>query len=484
MSKNDSNTLHRWWDRLAAVLPTAYRRPELDVRCPRLCREPATWPAFVRNCPVAVPILEQLRLLNWERVPLTHRQWFNREPVPLPAYMGAFVVKLDQQLSTFAHLRRFLMAHPALIWGLGFPLHKLGRSPYGFDPQRSLPNHRHFNRMLRRLPNEILQQVLDEQVSWLQSRLPDSFGQTISLDTKHILAWVKENNPKAYMEEGRFDKTQQPAGDSDCKLGCKRRHHHRVTPSEEGRPAGALSVSLGEFYWGYASGAVVTKVPDWGEFVLAELTQTFDKGDVTYFFPLMQQTERRLGFRPRYGALDAGFDAFYVYDYFHSPDHAGFAAVAFSEKGHKPQRKFDPEGLPLCEAALAMPLKFTYQDRTTAIIPYQRAKHVCPLLYPTPNGQTCPINHAQWPQGGCTTHLAATPGSRLRHWLDRQGEAYKLVYKQRTAVERIFSQALALGIERPKLRNQQAIANHNTLIYLLINLRAMQRVGFRLETNI
>lgn len=35
---------------------------------------------------------------------------------------------------------------------------------------------------------------------------------------------------------------------------------------------------------------------------------------------------------------------------------------------------------------------------------------------------------------------------------------------------------MALGIERPKLRNQQAIANFNTLTYVLINLRAMQRI--------
>ena len=35
----------------------------------------------------------------------------------------------------------------------------------------------------------------------------------------------------------------------------------------------------------------------------------------------------------------------------------------------------------------------------------------------------------------------------------------------------------ALGIERPKLRNQLAIANQNTLIYILINLRAMQRLA-------
>jgi hypothetical protein len=44
------------------------------------------------------------------------------------------------------------------------------------------------------------------------------------------------------------------------------------------------------------------------------------------------------------------------------------------------------------------------------------------------------------------------------------------------ADERINSQAVALGIERPHLRNGQAIANQNTLIYLLINLRFLHRL--------
>lgn len=354
-----------------------------------------------------------------------------------------------------------------------------------FDAEVSLPTHRHLSDVLRELPNEQLQQLLDAQVAQLQLLLPDSFGQTISLDTKAILAWVKENNPKAHIKEGRFDKSQQPIGDADCKLGCKRRHNLKLTtPAQEGKPASTVSRPVGEYYWGYASGAVVTKLPDWGEFVLAEMTQTFDQGDTTYFFPLMEQVERRLGFRPRHGALDAAYDAFYVYDYFHSPEHDGFAAVPFSEKGHKNvRRQFDPDGLPLCAAGLAMPLKFTYHDRTTAIIPYERAKHVCPLLFPQPNGQTCPIGHSRWPHGGCASHLAATPGSRIRHQLDRENAAYQAVYRQRTAVERIFSQALALGIERPKLRNQQAIANQNTLIYLLINCRALQRVLAKLTTT-
>ena len=63
--------------------------------------------------------------------------------------------------------------------------------------------------------------------------------------------------------------------------------------------------------------------------------------------------------------------------------------------------------------------------------------------------------------------------TRLR--LDRQSETYKAIYKQRTATERINSQAKALGIERPRQRTGRAIAHRNTLIYIIINIRAIQR---------
>ena len=72
-----------------------------------------------------------------------------------------------------------------------------------------------------------------------------------------------------------------------------------------------------------------------------------------------------------------------------------------------------------------------------------------------------------------------SPGVRVRHEMDRGSVAYKEVYRQRTATERINSHALELGIERPKLRNARAIANLNTLIYVLINLRAYRRIRQR-----
>jgi len=190
----------------------------------------------------------------------------------------------------------------------------------------------------------------------------------------------------------------------------------------------------------------------------------------------MAKAERRLGFRPRYGAFDAAFDAFYVYEHFHregEPIEKAFAAVSFSQRGGK-RRQFDAQGLPKCEAGLAMPLKSVFICRTTRV-EHERGRYACPLVFPEPTGETCPIGHKNWPRG-CLTTLATSVGARIRHQLDRESETYKEVYRQRTATERINAQAVELGIERPRLRNGQAIANQNTLIYVLINLRTWQRV--------
>lgn len=449
--------------------------PHLPLHLPRLLLHQRYHPRFVQRCQVTQSILPILQLLDWEQLPTTlanrRTGW---RTVPLAAYVGAFLVKLDQQLPTFGRLHRFLRQHPGLVWALGFPLLPDPSQPHRFDVEASLPTQRHFCHKLNAIPNEILQNLLDGQVTWLQERLGSDFGRVVAIDTKHVLAWVRENNPKAYVKEGRFDKTRQPAGDSDCKLGCKRRRNQQ-TPRTEGLPANE-KVSIGEFYWGYASGVVATKMAGIGEFVLAELTQTFDHGDPTYFFPLMQQVEQRLGFRPPFGTADAAFDSFYVYDYFHSEEHDGFAAVPLRQINQV--RHFDAAGLPLCDAGLSMPLYGTFINRTS-LLQHQRGRYACPLLFPNPTGEVCPIEHEKWAVGGCKLVMSTAPGARLRYQLDRQSESYKEVYKQRTTVERIFSQAVALGIERPKLRTQWTIANLNTLTYLLINLRAMQRLAER-----
>ena len=63
----------------------------------------------------------------------------------------------------------------------------------------------------------------------------------------------------------------------------------------------------------------------------------------------------------------------------------------------------------------------------------------------------------------------------MRVTLNRDGPLYHGIYNQRTSAERINSQAQALGIERPKVRNGRSVAHLNTLIYLIINVRALAK---------
>ena len=514
-----SSTLSRWMAVLrnhfqgAPTIMVPLSRPDLH----QLAQfPPSALPEFVRNCPVAIKYLHLLGDLDWAHFPErpTGRAWPGPTPAPRAPFAAAFLVKLDGGHRHLGQMRTYLVEHPALVWVLGFPLAASDAFPWGFDADASLPSRKHFGRVLRELDNDALQFLLTASVKLIRDALPPdlaaTFGNEISLDTKHILAWVKENNPKAYVRD-RFDKTRQPKGDSDCKLGCKRKengHKRDTAPKDDSQPAplptaappeavrlndhaeastpaaNALPASQtlpplekGNFYWGYASGVVATKITNYGEVAVAELTQTFDHGDQSYFSPLMTRTEGNLGFAPPFGALDKAFDAFYVYAYFHAA--GGFAAVPWADRADH-RKTFSPEGLPLCAAGLAMPLKSTFWQKSNCLVPHEDARYGCPLFGADFPDAICPLNHANWEKGGCITTLPTSPGNRIRHELDRTSDDFKRIYRQRTATERINSQALELGIERPYLRNGRSIANLNTLVYVLINLRTLHRVRNRL----
>jgi hypothetical protein len=451
--------------------------------------------------------------LDWDNFPERDesRPWPGPTPQPRAPFVAAYLVKIAENKQYMSHLHDLLAEHPALAWVLGFDLVASDAQAWGVDMQASLPSRKQFGRRLREMPNEALQFLLQATVHLLATEfdpalLPDlppdfRFGNEISLDTKHIIAWVKENNPKAFVAD-RYNKERQPVGDVDCKLGFKPDSNSRAkgkskgsssksaaeqtkapepppsTPTTNPIPASqkkAKGKKKGTYYWGYASGVVATKVPGWGEFVLAELTQSFDYSDPSYFLPLMARTEQTLGFRPQFGALDGAFDAFYVYEYFHEA--GGMGAVPFADSESR-RKQFDDQGLPLCEAGLSMPLTRTYIKRSNCLIAHECGVFRCPLRFPDQTGEACPIQHKNG-KAGCKTVLPTSVGNRIHHELDRSSAEYKRIYDQRPATERINSQAVALGIERPKLRNQAAITNQDTLIYVLINLKALHRVRQR-----
>jgi hypothetical protein len=202
----------RFWPRETrntTVQPVWLRRLPLPQRPNphQLAQSAPELPDFVRQSPVAMRYLRFLGALDWDRFPERDLERYRyRPPLPYAPFAAACLVKLEEAKPNMSKLRDYLVEHPALIWLLGFPLVSSNHFPWGFDPEASLPTHRHFTRMLRSMPNACLQFLLDETVRLLQielSIIAKGFGLVISLDTKHILAWLtsvtamtRPSNPK------------------------------------------------------------------------------------------------------------------------------------------------------------------------------------------------------------------------------------------------------------------------------------------------
>jgi len=426
-------------------------------------------------------------LFDWSVVPqpVSDPSRPGKRAHPQSAYIKALLIKLAEGYDSCTKLRAYLLEHPLLVLDLGFrPVLDL-RQPYGFDVGRTLPTARWLRHQQRSLPQAILQALLAATVRDLCEAVP-GLGETVAVDVTHIYAWVKENNLRVYVPD-RYHKDVQPRGDPDCRLGVKkgsnRDQHAGPSSSAEAVPKApvkpkrgraAKSVKLDEkkdgkeSLWGYGSGVVSATIAGYGDVVLAEWTQPFNENDHTYFPTLSVRTLGALGFFPTHLTADAAYDAWYVYQMVAL--RGGIAAVPLNEHGHG-EGHFDPDGTPLCDQGLRMHPTYQFQHTNG----YRAQRFRCPLLFPQRTGQHCP--HEQFAKGkGCVKDPNWHAGGRMRVLLDRDGPLYHAIYCQRTSTERINSQSEALGIKRPKVRTIRSVRTLNTLTYLLINARALQRV--------
>ena len=398
-------------------------------------------------------------LFEWESVfPATPSIPSVGKPAhPEMAYVKAFLVKICEHHQYVTQLRRFLIEHPLLILELGFHPVLDPTCLYGFDPERTVPCDRWLRHKQQTLDRRVLQRLLHATVTALQAEIP-GLGEVVSFDVQHIYAWVRENNPRESIKD-RFSKDRQPTGDPDCKVGVKK-------STNQEQPDGSIKVRK-EYLWGYGSGIASAITADYGDVVLAEYTLPFNEGAITYFEPLYVQAVALLGRIPTHITADAAFDAWYVYE--RCVHHGGIAAVPINQHAH-PVFPRDPDGVPRCPKGLRM--HPTYQFAHTNGYCAQRFR--CPLLKPEPTGQHC--DHEQFAKGkGCVKDINIEQGGQMRITLDRESPLYKASYRQRTSTERINSQAQALGIERPRVRNRRSVTRLNTLTYLVINAKALQR---------
>ena len=419
----------------------------------------STMAALLAHDPLVADYRTFFALFDWSVVEHWQEQRSSRgrPPHPESAYLKAFLVRLREGLTYTSQLRRFLLRHPLLVIELGFQLVLDATAPYGFDCDQTLSCEQWLRQKLRTFDQALLQGLLHATVRDLQAEIP-GLGETVAFDVKHIFAWVRENNPNVYVK-GPFDVTHIPKGDPDCRLGVKK-------SSNQVQPDGSKKekkVSL----FGYGTGVAACTDPVYGDVVLAEYTLPFNRADVTYYRPLFQRSIVASNQYPTYVAADAAYDYWYVYETLaHGP---GIAAIPLNTHGHEEVPR-DPDGTPRCWAGLRMYPTFQFQHTNG----FRAQRFRCPLLFPEPTGATC--EHAQFVKGkGCVKDPNWEKGGLMRALLDRDGPLYHVIYNQRTACERINSKAQALGIERPKVRNGRSVKNLNTLIYLIINARALQK---------
>src|SRR5581483_7061408 len=143
-----------------------------------------------------------------------------KRPHPHSAYLKALLVKIVAGLGTCTRLRDYLLDHPLLVLDLGFrPVLDVSQL-YGFDVERTVPTARWLREKQRTLSQDVLQDLLVWLVQDLRQEIP-GLGETVAFDVTHIYAWVRENNPRVYVQ-GTFDVTHIPKGDPDCRLGVKK----------------------------------------------------------------------------------------------------------------------------------------------------------------------------------------------------------------------------------------------------------------------
>src|SRR3989454_9894983 len=189
-----------------------------------------------------------------------------KRPHPQSASVKALLLKIEEGFTSCTRLRRDLVEHPLLVLELGFrPV--LNRDlPYGFDVEKTVPTARWLRQKQHDVPQPVLQSLLAATVRDLREEIP-GLGEVVAFDVTHISAFVKENNPRAYVKD-RYDKHHQPRGDRDCKLGVK-----KSTNKEQ---ADGTKKEVKEYLWGYGSGVASATIAVYGDVVLSEYTLPFN----------------------------------------------------------------------------------------------------------------------------------------------------------------------------------------------------------------
>jgi hypothetical protein len=311
----------------------------------------------------------------------------------------------------------------------------------GFDITRELPSYWTYDRFIRNIDNNMLQEIMQSQVLKLAELgiIDTSF---IALDSTPVSANTKHNNSKAFMNN-KFSKDNHPTSDKDCSLGV---HTASNQHSEKNF----------EYYWGYKNHVLVdciTGLP------IYELTTGADTYDGSVAIDILKSTNSFISIKECTFIADKAYDIKSIYNTVKN-DYSGECVIPLNKRNTKFQ-KLLPIGIPICQAGFAM-----HKDGKTNDNKRTRQKYCCP--FKQSKNFTCPCNHINWNNGkknrGCTKYITIPNDYRLS--IDRNSIHFKSIYNLRTEVERYNSRFKSTGQERLWVRNGNSAKNLNSIAHI------------------
>jgi hypothetical protein len=352
-----------------------------------------------------------------------------RKPTDFHALIRSFIVMKCERFVEITDLWDFLNNNRIIVYLCGF----------GFN----LPSYSVFQRFIKNLDTEILEQVMQEQVLRCAEAGLIS-AKTLAQDSTPIYANVSNNNPKNFMQS-KFSKDNPPSADKDCKLGFRSNSN-------------AIGEVKGEFYWGYKEHILIdvnSGLP------ICSLTTGANTHDSTVVLDMLAKTHKFLPLNRIKFLADKGYDTKQIYDKI-SELYNGKCFIPLNRRGSK-SRNVGEDGYIVCEAGLVM-----HKDGIfTRPHGDKHQKFCCPVK--GSRTKVCPCNHEKWGKcekrnRGCVRYIPYS--DNLRYSINRETNLFKRIYAMRTEVERYNSRFKALGTEQLRVRNAQSTKNLNLIAHI------------------
>lgn len=332
----------------------------------------------------------------------------------------------------------------------------------GFD--KRLPSRHRFEEFLHKTPNALLQDIRKQQIKAL-IKLGVINGKYLSIDSTPIVAWVKQNNPKVFVE-GKFDKTKLPQGDPDARLGFMSLQRIKSNSKEQQLDLFQASSNKTEkriiYFWGYRNHVIFDSL---SELPVFENTLPANVSDCKVIIPSFKELKRYFRLRPKGVIADAAYDAEYIRKYIRCSLKAK-DFIPINPRSRKQDIKFTPHNTRVCIAGFEMYPWGKFKDRGRI-----RRKFVCPVThsknFAAKHNYKCPVNHPKFSRGGCYAYVRVDKSYRLDA-ISPKSEYFKRIYRMRSGDERGFSRLLSFYMQQPILTGLNAVANHCTLAHISI----------------